>query len=49
MATKKGPFKMNPAHKGDCTPMSKSTCTGRKKEFAKEAKAGVFKHPKKKG
>ena len=27
-------IKTNPAHKGDCTPMTKSTCTGRKRQFA---------------
>jgi hypothetical protein len=45
---KKGPFKLNPAHKGYCTPMSKPTCTGKRRQFAEEAKAGVFKHPGKK-
>ncbi len=31
---------VNPAHKGYCTPMTKSTCTPRRKAFAKRAKAG---------
>jgi hypothetical protein len=35
---KKGGFKLNPAHKGDCTPMTKSTCTGKKRQFAINAK-----------
>ncbi len=30
---------VNPAHKGYCTPMTKSTCTGHRKAFAKRAKA----------
>ncbi len=34
---------VNPAHKGDCTPMTKKTCTGHKRQFAEEAKAGDFK------
>ena len=38
----------NPKHKGFCTPMSKKTCTPRRKHFAREAKAGVFKHAHKK-
>jgi hypothetical protein len=25
---------VNPAHKGYCTPMTKSTCTGRRRQFA---------------
>lgn len=29
---------VNPAHKGYCTPMTKSTCTGRRKAFAKTMK-----------
>ena len=29
---------MNPAHKGWCTPMSKPTCTGKRRTFAKMAK-----------
>jgi DNA-directed RNA polymerase subunit RPC12/RpoP len=33
---------INPDHKGYCTPMSKSTCTPRRKAFAKRAKAGEF-------
>ncbi len=35
---KKGGFKINPAHKGWCTPMSKSTCTGKRRQFAINAK-----------
>lgn len=31
---------VNPAHKGYCTPMTKSTCTPARKAFAKRAKAG---------
>lgn len=31
-------FKLNPAHKGWCTPMSKSTCTGKRRQFAINAK-----------
>lgn len=31
-------FKMNPNHKGYCTPMTKSTCTGKRKTFAENAK-----------
>jgi len=31
---------VNPAHKGDCTPMSKSTCTPKKKALAKRFKSG---------
>jgi hypothetical protein len=30
---------VNPAHKGYCTPMTKSTCTPRRKAFARRAKA----------
>lgn len=37
-------FHLNPEHKGWCTPMSKPTCTGKRRAFAKEAKAGVFDH-----
>lgn len=29
---------VNPAHKGYCTPMSKSTCTPRRKAFAERVK-----------
>jgi hypothetical protein len=29
---------VNPEHKGECTPMSKSTCTGHKLAFAKRVK-----------
>ncbi len=35
---KKGGFKINPAHKGWCTPMTKSTCTGKRRQFAINAK-----------
>ena len=31
---------VDPAHKGDCTPMTKDTCTPARKAFAKRAKAG---------
>lgn len=31
-------FKINPEHKGYCTPMTKSTCTGKRKQFAINAK-----------
>jgi hypothetical protein len=31
---------VNPAHKGDCTPMTKSTCTPHKKALAKRFKSG---------
>lgn len=31
---------VNPAHKGYCTPMSKSTCTPRRKALAKRFKKG---------
>lgn len=34
---KKG-FKLNPKHKGWCTPITKSTCTGKRKTFALNAK-----------
>jgi len=34
---------VDPAHKGDCTPMSKASCTPRRKAFARRAKAGDFK------
>ena len=27
-------FEINPKHKGWCTPMTKSTCTGRRRAFA---------------
>ncbi len=42
---------VNPEHKGYCTPMTKSTCTGHRKAFAKRAKAhfkedgGVVEYP----
>ncbi len=35
--TKANPL-VNPAHKGECTPMSKPTCTGHKLAFAKRVK-----------
>lgn len=31
---------INPAHKGYCSPMSKSTCTPRRKALAKRLKPG---------
>jgi len=31
---------INPEHEGDCTPMSKSTCTPRKKALARRFKKG---------
>jgi hypothetical protein len=31
-------FKINPKHKGWCTPMSKKTCTGKRRQFALNAK-----------
>ena len=31
---------INPEHKGYCTPMSKSTCTPRRKALAKRLKPG---------
>jgi len=34
---------VDPAHEGDCTPMSKASCTPRRKAFARRAKAGDFK------
>ena len=34
----KSTFKLNPAHKGYCTPMTKKTCTGKRKQFALNAK-----------
>ena len=33
-----GAFKLNPKHKGFCTPLSKSTCTGKRRTFALNAK-----------
>lgn len=33
-----GGFHINPAHKGFCTPMSKATCTGKRRTFALNAK-----------
>lgn len=35
---KSGGFKLNPNHAGWCTPMSKSTCTGKRRQFAINAK-----------
>jgi len=35
---KKGGFHINPKHKGWCTPMTKSTCTGARRQFAINAK-----------
>ncbi len=32
---------VDPAHKGDCTPMTKDTCTPRRKALAKRFKAGI--------
>ncbi|MHB8362443.1 MAG: hypothetical protein ACYDBX_02385 [Patescibacteria group bacterium] len=38
-------FKLNPKHKGYCTPMTKSTCTGKRKTFAENSKkTGGFRH-----
>lgn len=34
----KNGFKLNPKHKGWCTPMTKSTCTGKRRQFAINAK-----------
>jgi hypothetical protein len=31
---KKTGFKLNPKHEGWCTPMTKSTCTGKRRAFA---------------
>ena len=39
---------VDPAHAGDCTPMSKASCTPRRKAFARRAKAGEFDGKKKK-
>lgn len=33
-----GGFHLNPAHKGWCTPMTKATCTGKRRTFALNAK-----------
>jgi len=38
---------VDPAHAGDCTPMSKASCTPRRKAFARRAKAGEFDGKKK--
>lgn len=35
----KSGFKLNPEHEGYCTPITKSTCTGKRKVFALNAKA----------
>jgi hypothetical protein len=43
MAMKKKNFlkkAINPAHRGYCTPMSKSTCTPRRKALARRLKPG---------
>lgn len=32
--SKKNWIKINPAHKGDCTPLSNPKCTGKKRQFA---------------
>lgn len=32
---------INPEHKGFCTPMTKSTCTPRRKALAKRFKKGI--------
>ena len=42
---------INPAHKGYCTPMTKSTCTPRRKALAKRLKPGgdLYKGKKKGG
>jgi len=39
---------VNPEHKGYCTPMTKSTCTPKRKALAKRFKSGEFKKKKKK-
>ena len=31
-------FSLNPKHKGWCSPITKKTCTGRRKQFALNAK-----------
>ena len=52
MASKKKTFMgINPKHKGYCTPMSKSTCTPRRKALAKRLKPGgdLYKGKKKYG
>lgn len=38
---------VNPEHKGYCTPMSKSTCTPRRKALARRFKSGDLHHDKK--
>ena len=37
-AKKKSGFKLNPKHEGWCTPMTKKTCTGKRKAFAQTMK-----------
>jgi hypothetical protein len=39
---------IKPSHKGYCTPMTKKTCTGRRKALAKRFKHGDLHHGKKK-
>lgn len=39
---------LDPEHKGFCTPMTKKTCTPKRKAFALRAKAGEFAKGKKK-
>jgi len=49
MATKKWMGSaINPEHKGFCTPMSKSTCTPRRKALARRFKKGGDLHTAKK-
>lgn len=38
MEKAKSGFKINPKHKGYCTPMTKATCTGKRRTFALNAK-----------
>jgi len=38
---------VNPAHRGFCTPMTKKTCTPRRKALAKRFKSGDLHHDKK--
>jgi hypothetical protein len=37
-AAKKTSFKLDPKHEGWCTPMTKKTCTGKRRQFALNAK-----------
>jgi len=39
-----GSFKLNPKHKGWCSPMTKSTCVGKRRQFAINAKNHFKKH-----